>query len=332
LLSFLEHSILELGALSVAKHLCPLTNSKLSQMRDESRVELPRRRQGQRKILHAKPFVVVFVVVVVVRSRKMSFANVFKNLSCELFAIVYSQLCLLQLQSEFVSFEEIVEAVRLVTVTVIVTLSDEDIQDYAGIIFEATLKPIYVHAVGGKFGLKSEIINSEEKYFKEIIKTLEEKKVFELDVEPLWNNFLRDVDIYLRGSRKTESAPPLQMREAFATDAEAVSYNLKKPFESEFPYFQGSVNSTNSSSFNDERVLQRFPEFMQQQQAQRELPGFMQHQQHQHDRPPQKMHSMRHEGIQRLMNYFRKGGMDLIFPPVIHEKVKLNHCISLRKR
>jgi hypothetical protein len=257
----------------------------------------------------------------------MSFANVFKNLSCELFAIVYSQLCLLQLQSAFVSFEEIVEAVRLVTVTVNVTLSDEDIQDYAGIIFEATLKPIYVHAVGGKFGLKSELLNSEDKYFKEIIKTLEEKKIFELNVEPLWNNFLRDVDIYLRGSRAPpESAPPLQMmKEGLPTDTEAVSYNLKKPFESEFQYFQGSVNSTNSSLFNDERAVQRIPEFMQQQQLQRGLPGFMQHQQHQHDRPPQKMHSMRHEGIQRLMNYFRKGGMDLIFPPVIHEKVTLKN-------
>jgi hypothetical protein len=78
-------------------------------------------------------------------------------------------------------------------------------------------------------------------------------------------------------------------------------------------YFEESFKS---SPFNEEHEV-------------RGHPGFMQHQhQHQHDRPPQQIRSMKHEGIKRLMNSFRKAGMDLIFPPVIHEKVKYRHQSS----
>jgi hypothetical protein len=235
----------------------------------------------------------------------MSFASVFRTVSFELFAIVYAQLRLLQMQSAFISFEDIEDSVRFASETTNVTLLEDDIQDYAGVILEASLRPIYLRSVGGKLCLKSELINSEEKYFHEIIKTLEEKRAFEGDVEPVWRKFLRDVDIYLRGSVRIEDDVP-----RFVNPSEAVSYNLKKPVGNEIPdYFEESFKS---SPFNEEHEV-------------RSHPGSVQHQQHQHDRPPQQIRSMKHEGIQRLMNSFRKAGMDLIFPPVIHEKVKYRH-------
>jgi hypothetical protein len=240
----------------------------------------------------------------------MRFANVFNTVSFELFAIVYAQLRLLQMQNAFISFEDIEDSVRFASKTTNVTLLEDDIQDYAGVILEATLRPIYLRSVGGKLCLKSELINSEEKYFHEIIKTLEEKRAFEGDVEPVWRKFLRDVDIYLRGSVRIEDDVP-----RFVNPSEAVSYNLKKPVGNEIPdYFEESFKS---SPFNEEHEVRSHPGFVQYQQQQ------------QYDKPPQKMRSMKHEGIQRLMNSFRKAGMDLIFPPVIHEKVKLNSLLFI---
>jgi hypothetical protein len=151
----------------------------------------------------------------------MRFDSVFKTISCELLAIVYSQLLILQMQNAVISFEDIMDAVRFASKTINVTLLEDDIQDYAGVILEATLRPIYLRSVGGKLCLKSELINSEEKYFKEIIKTLEEKKSFERDVEPFWMKFLTDVDMYLRCSLRIEDDVP-------RNPSEAVPYNLKK--------------------------------------------------------------------------------------------------------
>jgi hypothetical protein len=243
----------------------------------------------------------------------MNFANIFKTLSCELFAIVYSQLRLLQVHNPFIAFEEIVEAVGLAAKTINNSLTEEDLQDYAGIVFEATMRPVYLRSVGGKFGLKSELTNSEEKYFREIMKTLEEKKVLEHDVESFWTKFLKDVDIYLRGSHKVEAVP------VFLNPNEMVSYNMKKTSRNEFSsYFEKSLQSF---PFNrEEHVLSSQPEFMQRQQQSQGL--------------PQRTSFMKHEGIQRLMNSFRKSGVDMIFPPVIHEKVnndsntKNNSCFS----
>jgi hypothetical protein len=239
----------------------------------------------------------------------MRFPNIFKTLSCDLFVIVYSQLRLLQVHNPFIAFEHIVEAVGFAAKTINNPLTEEDIRDYAGIIFEATMRPIYLRGVGGKFGLKSELTNSEEKYFREIIKTLEEKKVLECDVEPFWTKFLKDVDIYLRGSHNQVEAVPVSFLNP--NNHELVSYNLKKPSESEFSsYFEKSLLLT--SPFNtEEHVVSSQPGFVQQHQQQQHSQGL-----------PQRKSFMKHEGIQRLMNSFRKSGLDLIFPPVIHEKVK----------
>jgi hypothetical protein len=126
-------------------------------------------------------------------------------LSCNLFVSVYSQLCQFQLTHFRIAFEDILSIVTSCTATeaILVALSENEINQFSGIIYEATLETVY-YISGVGLRMKEEIMKSEEIYFREIVSVLGEKKNWTMFLEETpskefcWNRFLLEVEEHLR--------------------------------------------------------------------------------------------------------------------------------------
>jgi hypothetical protein len=121
-------------------------------------------------------------------------------LSCPLLRSIYAHLCEFQADNYSVSFEDIIQTVRI-TAGPIADLSEEELKHFSGIIFETILKPVFCSKKGGAgLRIKKDILGSEKIFFQEMVKALEEKKkwpVFgeeSMYVEVCWTNFLTEVD------------------------------------------------------------------------------------------------------------------------------------------
>jgi hypothetical protein len=106
------------------------------------------------------------------------------------------------------TFEDIVGTVKIASEN-IVELSEEEINHFSGIVFEAVLKPSFSSARGGAgLKMKEAVIRDENVYFREIIQSLEEKKNWPIFIEEAayleicWADFLREVRDHLRMSQK----------------------------------------------------------------------------------------------------------------------------------
>jgi hypothetical protein len=226
--------------------------------------------------------------------------NIFAVLSCQLFAAAYSQLCLLQLQNACISFEDIVEVVRLVSGSVRM-LSKPEILTFSGIIYEATLKPVYSDLFGAKLDLKREISLNEDLYFREVIRTLEERKklVSSLnapEIEMSWAQFLRDVEEHLQRVRSQEN-----------------SYSERQSVNNEPASYYGK------STQND---FQPFPSHQESHSFSHPQPVII--------KPnKKKFNVMKHEGIIQFLTHIRNSGMDVFFPPILHEKVIFCKTLTL---
>jgi hypothetical protein len=198
------------------------------------------------------------------------------------FLTTYSRICELQRNKHDISFEDILDVVQSLPSE---AFSEQELIEYSGVVYETILKPKYATHKGPFLCMRSEILQNVDLYFLEILKVAEEKKADSNQsleqIEVFLNAFKREVKSHLEFSKLAQ----FQETHLSANPSETVSSIGSQRFSS-------SQNSSlprgfNTSSSRDEQISE----------------------------------VERNDGVVRLLAYIRKGGMDIIFPQLLHDKV-----------
>jgi hypothetical protein len=205
-----------------------------------------------------------------------------------LFLTSYSRICELPRASTDISFENILEAVQSLASE---PLSPQELAEYSGLIYETMLKPKYRTYRGASLCMKAEISKNIDLYFHQIVKVMEERKADSNqsveEIEAFLSAFRREVSSHLEFSKLAQlqdTGGGLWNGTNLSENHAGISSSQRFPMQSSLLSMQG-FNA--SSSSRDEQISD----------------------------------VERNDGVVRLLAYIRKGGMDIIFPQLIHDKV-----------
>jgi hypothetical protein len=228
-----------------------------------------------------------------------------------------SRLSIIQINKQELSFHEIIECVELAA-DFVLKLNPEQLSVYAGLIYESTMKPKF-SANGPIFTMKEEMIGNDENYLKSIFNSLSIYKQGDSDKEEerILNNFRKEVERFLKKplnptmidkNSKIEGTNHKEDQTEFADVQVIPTGQSIQQVPVPLPPPDSPMWMRENNSFLNLDAFLKIPSRNEQQQE-----------------PPRPPHPIeKHEGMVRLLAYIRKGGMDLLFPQVLHEKVNNN--------
>jgi hypothetical protein len=207
-----------------------------------------------------------------------------------IFLTTYSRVCALQRTKHDISFEDILDVVQSLPSE---AFSEQELIEYSGVVYETILKPKYATHKGAFLCMRSEILQNVDLYFLEILKVTEEKKADsnqnQEQIEAFLNAFKREVKSHLEFSKLAQ----FQETHLSANQSETVSSTGSQRFSS-------SQNRSLQQGFHTSST-----------------------------REEQISDVERNDGVVRLLAYIRKGGMDVIFPQLLHDKVSEKKILFL---
>jgi hypothetical protein len=243
-----------------------------------------------------------------------------------IFLNAHATVCELQRNLGEISFDDIVDSVQLTSESGS-PLTREEILEYSGIIYEAVLKPKYQSLKGPSLCMKGESANNIENYFHEIIKSLEERKANSQqsmeEIERWLLSFKKEIESHLKQPAQQQQPPPQQSQQLQLQENERA--NIFSPAAAGGGYiYSPSSNSPTPSWAN----LQSSPSLggmypSNQQPQQSRFGGMMMNKRNFPNRIEIEGKVDSNEGVIRILQYIRKGGMDMVFPQLVHDKVSL---------
>jgi hypothetical protein len=212
-----------------------------------------------------------------------------------IFLTAYTKLC--DLQESEISYENILEIVLSLKLN---GATRQELAEYSGVIYETMLKPKYRTFKGPFLVVKVDITKNVETYFQTILKILDDRKLDTdlniKEIELFLSAFRREVESHMGFSKLSQTR---EVRgEVWSNTGTSKSSR--------------NTSSTASSSQSNQRVLPAsghnslLTAFLAAPRDDLEANNSIE----------------RHDGVVRLLAYIRKGGMDIIFPQLIHDKVK----------
>jgi hypothetical protein len=246
-----------------------------------------------------------------------------------IFLNAHSTVCELQRNLGEVSFDDIVDSVQLTSESGS-PLTREEILEYSGIIYEAVLKPKYQSFKGPSLCMKGESASNIENYFHEIVKILEERKANSQqsmeEIERWLLSFKKEIENHLKQPAQQQQHPPLQENERgtnIFSPATGGGYTNSPSSNSPTPSW---TNLQTSPSLGG-TLYPSNPQQQQLQPQQARFGGLMMNKRHFPNRIEIEGKVDSNEGVIRILQYIRKGGMDMVFPQLVHDKVSLSFSL-----
>jgi hypothetical protein len=212
-----------------------------------------------------------------------------KNLCVPILINSCSRLSMLELNKGEITFDDIMESISSAS-EALLELSNDEKKIYAGILYESVLRPAYKNRKPA-LAMKKELIGDDERCLKSILFVLKENQGGGNVPDNTLRNFVEDMEKML---------PVLRGREEFDRRN---SFSLTLP-----PASEPSIGELKQSIFDSadfDLALLNNPD----------------------DSTPvttdttTTSNQERNPGLVRFLAYIRKGGMDILFPQLIHDKV-----------
>jgi hypothetical protein len=253
-----------------------------------------------------------------------------KSFSVPVLLNAFFRLSILQLNQGFLSFEDIIEAVRVVCPE---TIAAEEITAYSGVIYESILVPS-LYETGPVLCMKEEVIGKETAF----LECLSKKVVHKYGKDGVMCSGVlaleRDTQkfLLLKSSKETVQAPSPSLSGKGSNAGTAVSSSDhlpsplvtdRDPLEREIPshydpYFSnnsvpGDVNSWGSLEPAMGENLTLYQEFLS--------PNILQSRQAEEFTDSNNPDMT--NPINRFLAHIRKSGMEILFPQIVHDKVSI---------
>jgi hypothetical protein len=212
-----------------------------------------------------------------------------------IFLSVYTKLC--DLPESEISYENILEIVLSLKLE---GAARQELAEYSGVIYETLLKPKYRTFKGPFLVVKMDIIKNVETYFQTMLKILDDRKL-DSDLN------IKEIDLFLSAFRRE-----VENHLEFSKLTQAREVRGEVWSNTETPQSSRNTTSSTGSSQPKQRVLPASGQNSL-------LTAFLAAPREGLDATNNSIE--RNDGVVRLLAYIRKGGMDIIFPQLLHDKV-----------